>query len=75
MDDIQIGMIDIGISTCSLSVLLSAMEMSLRTRTDLEITHAAQASCGYCSKLAFISLIAPDCAATIRGWHLIEEVQ
>ena len=34
---IQIGMIDASISTCSLSVLLSAVEMSLGTCTALEI--------------------------------------
>ena len=57
----QIGMIDTGSSMCSLSVLVLAVETSLRTQTDLEITHAtqthaAQTTCGYCSKVAFISL-------------------
>jgi len=38
MQVIQLGLIDTGCSTRSLSVLLSAMETSLRTRTTLEIT-------------------------------------
>ena len=33
----QLGLIDAGSSTCNLSVLLSAMEMSLRAQTALEI--------------------------------------
>ena len=30
--------------------------------------------CGYYSRVVFISLRAPNCAATIRGWYLIEEI-
>ena len=41
---IQIGMIDAGSSTRSLSVLLSAVETSLRTRTALEIAQFALAA-------------------------------
>ena len=57
---IQIGMIDTGSSTCSLSVLLSAVEMSLRTLTGLEIIQWATCIC------------APHilATATIWGRHL-----
>ena len=41
MGVIQLGLIDAGSSTCSLSVLLLAVEMSLRTQTALEIAQWA----------------------------------
>ena len=62
--------IDAGSSTCSLPVLLSAVETSLRKRTALEITQWALAEI----------IRTPVCAlrvlaeATIWGWRLIEEL-
>ena len=44
---ILISMIDAGSSTCSLSVLLSAVEMSLRTRTGLEIDSSGSVGGNY----------------------------
>ena len=41
MRAIQVGMIDAGSSMRILSVLLSAVETSLRTQTDLEIAQLA----------------------------------
>ena len=43
MRAMQLGLIDAGSSTCSLSVLLSTVETSLRTRTALEIAQGALA--------------------------------
>ena len=68
MRAIQLGLIDAGGSTRSLSVLLSAVKTGLRTHTALEIAHMSVC----CVRVVFISLRAPDCAATIREWHLLE---
>ena len=68
MQAIQLGLIDAGSSTRSLSVLLSAVKTGLRTCTALEIAHVSMC----CMKVVFISLGAPDCAATIREWCLFE---
>jgi len=70
----------------SLSVLLSSVETSLRTQTAQEI--AQEASVGIISIhvcalrivaaatiRGFILLGAPNCAATIRGYRLIKEIQ
>ena len=43
MKGLQLGLIDSGSSTRSLSVLLSTVETSLRTRTALEIAQGALA--------------------------------
>jgi len=63
---IKIGLIEAGSSMHSLSVLLSVVEMSLRTCTILEIAQGALAAiissrtlCAQC-ELAM---------ATIQGWH------
>ena len=83
---IQLGLIDAGSGTRSLSVPLSTLETSLRTHTVLEIaqwastriisTHscAAHTSHNYCLRvgLAFISLGAHDCVATIWGRRLFK---
>ena len=66
MRAIQVGLIDTGSSTRSLSVLLSAMETSLRTQTPLEITQ-------WVSVAIISTRIRPPCilaVATIWGWHL-----
>ena len=60
---IQLGLIDAGSSMRSLSVLLSAMVMSLRTRTALEITQWAS--------LTNISI--RNCALRILAMAIIQE--
>ena len=83
LNKVHVGDTDAGGSTCSLSVLLSAVEMSIRTRTALEIAQWVLAeiistcvraprilAVGYHSKVATISLRPSDCVATIRGWWL-----
>ena len=63
---IQLGLIDTGSSTHSLSVLLSAMEMSPRTQTGLEITQwASVAIISMCVRVPCILAV-----ATIQGWCL-----
>ena len=65
---IQLGLIDAGSSMCSLSVLLSAVEMSLRTQIALEIAQWAPATIISTHVRALCILV----AATIRGWLLLE---
>ena len=63
---IQLGLIYTGSSTRSLSVLLSAMEMSPRTQTGLEITQwASVAIISMCVRVPCILAM-----ATIQGWRL-----
>ena len=62
---IQLGLIDSGSSTHSLSVLLSAVETSLRTHTALEI---AQLLTEIISTHVHVLLILAT--ATIQGWRL-----
>ena len=83
---IQWQLLDTVNSSCSLSVLLSAMEMRRLTWTALvlgwwpssEIIHIhLDIQCNshsYCSRVAFSLLRAPYCAATIRGWCLFGEI-
>ena len=63
---IQLGLIDVGSSMHSLSVLLSAMETSLRTRTGLEIAHWASVAI----ISTWVRALCILAAATIRGWCL-----
>ena len=70
MRAIQLGMIDTGSSTCSLSVLLSAVEMSLRTWTGLEI--AQWASVAIISTHVRVPCILAT--ATILGRHLCSQL-
>ena len=60
MREIQLGLIDVVSSTRSLSVLLSAVETSLRTHAALEIAHQTLAGFIICVLVA----------ATIQGWRL-----
>ena len=68
-----------------LSVLLSTMEMGCTTPTALVLVqwsiirnYLHMCACAnysfhsYYSRIAFISLIAPDCVATIQAWQLFE---
>ena len=83
---IQLGLIDADSSACSLSVLLSAVETSVRTYSPRDSSVrvggnyqyirlcAACTSRGYYSRVVFILLRASDCVTTIRGWRLIEEI-
>ena len=64
---IQIGLIEAGSSMHSLSVLLSAVEMSLRTCTILEIAQGALAAIISTRTLCAQCELA---TATIQGWHL-----
>ena len=86
MRGLQLGLIDAGSSTCRLSVLLSAMKMSLRIWTAQEIAEGASAgiistrfralnilAMATIRGRCFFLLGAPNCAATIRGRCLIEE--
>ena len=83
MRGIQLGLIGTGSSTRSLSVLLSAVEMGLRTQTAQEqgsvatiiSTHVrvpTYSDRSYYLRAAFILFGAADCAASIRGWRLFE---
>ena len=68
MRGVQLGLIDAGSSTHSLSV---TVEMSLEHE---EIRSSGSIGGNYYSRMVFISLGGPDCADTIRGRHPIEEL-
>ena len=67
MGVIQLGLIDAGSTSHSLSILLSAVETSLRKRTALEI---AQLLTGIISTHVRVLLILATATTCIRGWRL-----
>lgn len=63
-------------STRSFSVMLSALERDFTTRTGSASLLTVTLTCCECAAytVAFISLRTSECAATIQGWHLFEEI-
>ena len=81
---IQWQLLDAVCSTHSLSVLLSAAEMSHTTRTALALAWwpSSEIICTchvhelrLLLRAAFITLRASNCAATIQGWRLFKEIR